>query len=268
MKINKIDIILIIVVVMFITIISYMVNQDHKIKQANQKIIALQKQNQQLKLKYEQIKKDKNIFVSLVNEKLLYIEKLLDINNTANNNLLNNINFIMQESLYKRLFLENIPNSSPVKYLRITSSFGWRIHPTEETKEFHPGIDLKTTMNTPVIAPADGIVEYAGVVNGYGRLIMIRHNYGFKTFYGHLNKILVKYGQFVKKGELIAYTGNSGFSTGPHLHYEIRYLGQLLNPYYFINWNIKNFDFIFKKEQKVKWEGIKKAIKWQIYLTK
>jgi len=268
MKIGKfINILLIfLVIVLTISVISYLVNQDHQIKQANQEIIALQKKNKQLKNNLEKTKKDKQIFISLVNEKLLSIEKLLDVNDTNSVSLNNKLNFISNEALYRRILLENIPSGTPVKYLRITSSFGWRIHPTEDSREFHPGIDLKTNMKTPVLAPADGIVEYAGGVRGYGRLLMIRHNLGFQTFYGHLNKIIVKYGQFVKKGEVIAYTGNSGLSTGPHLHYEIRYLGQLLNPYYFINWNFSNFDFIFKKEQKVKWEGIQQAVKWQMYL--
>lgn len=155
-----------------------------------------------------------------------------------------------------------VPSGSPVMYQGITSKFGYRTHPTLKRKEFHRGSDLRAVMNTPVHAPADGVIEYGGYNkrSGYGRLIIIDHNYGFKTYYGHLNKIVVKSGTFVKKGDLIAYTGNSGLSNGPHLHYEVRFLQRVLNPYWFIKWSADDYRQIFKKEKKVPWRSLITAI--------
>lgn len=158
--------------------------------------------------------------------------------------------------------LETIPSGSPVPYHGISSKFGYRIHPITHKRELHRGTDLKAKMNTPVYATADGVVEFAGSHNtkGYGRLIILDHAYGFRTLYGHLNKIKVRDGQVVKKGELIGYSGNSGLSNGPHLHYEVRFIQRSLNPYWFVKWDMGNYDQIFAKIKKVTWEPILQAI--------
>ena len=168
------------------------------------------------------------------------------------------INFAKLSSQHRAVMLELFPSGSPIEYHGITSKFGYRVHPTLHKKEFHRGSDMKAKMNTPVYATADGIVEWAGYhkKSGYGRLVILEHSYGFKTYFGHLNKIVIKSGEFVKKGTLIAYTGNSGLSSGPHLHYEIRFIHRTLNPYYFIKWTQKNYDEIFKKEKKVPWQSL------------
>lgn len=154
--------------------------------------------------------------------------------------------------------MQLVPNGTPIPYNGITSKFGYRIHPTLHKKEFHRGVDLKAPMNTPVYAPADGLVEYAGLHkrSGFGRLVILNHAFGFKTVYGHLNKVVVKSKHFVQKGELIAYTGNTGMSNGPHLHYEIRYMYDVLNPYWFIKWTLNNYNEIFKKEKKIPWQSL------------
>jgi len=154
--------------------------------------------------------------------------------------------------------LQFIPNGSPIEYKGITSKYGWRIHPTLHKREFHPGIDMKAKMRTKVYATADGVIEYAGNHrrSGYGKLIIVDNNYGFKTYFGHLYKIKVKAGEYVKKGQFIALTGNSGLSNGPHLHYEVRFIQRPLNPYYFIKWDINNFNKIFKKEKRVPWQSL------------
>ena len=154
--------------------------------------------------------------------------------------------------------LQLIPNGSPIEYHGITSKFGYRIHPTLGTREYHRGTDLKAKLNTPVYAPADGIVEFAGIhkKSGFGRLVIIDHAFGFKSYYGHLNKVVVKSKRFVKKGDLIAYTGNSGMSNGPHLHYEIRFMYTVLNPYWFIKWTVENYNEIFEKEKKIRWQSL------------
>jgi murein DD-endopeptidase MepM/ murein hydrolase activator NlpD len=162
------------------------------------------------------------------------------------------------DSQHRALLMQLIPSGSPIEYKGITSKFGIRVHPILKKKEFHPGIDLRAKMNTPVYATADGIVEWAAYhkKSGYGHLVILDHMYGIKSYYGHLKKSVVKSGQFVKKGTLIAYTGNSGLSNGPHLHYEIRFIYRKLNPYWFIKWTQKNYDEIFIKEKKIPWQSL------------
>ncbi len=109
----------------------------------------------------------------------------------------------------------------------VTSPYGLRWGGTD----FHPGIDIANDMGTPIIATADGIVEYAGWNSGgYGNMVDINHGNGIMTRYGHASQVVVVSGQAVKRGQLIAYMGSTGFSTGPHVHYEVHINGQRVNP--------------------------------------
>ncbi len=193
-----------------------------------------------------------------LSDSLSQIETLIGLKPIADESLADRVNMTMLNSSHRATLLELIPSGSPVEYRGITSKFGYRIHPTLHKKEFHRGDDMKAKLNTPVYATADAIVEWAGMHkrSGFGKLIILEHVYGFKSYYGHLNKIVIKSGQFVKKGDLIAYTGNSGLSNGPHLHYEIRFIHRALNPYYFIKWTQQNYDEIFEKEKKVPWQSL------------
>ncbi len=193
-----------------------------------------------------------------VSDSLSEIEILIGLTPVKSNSLQQRVDSAKQSSQHRATMLQLIPNGSPITYKGITSKFGWRIHPTLKKKEFHRGLDMRAKMNTPVYAPADGIVEWAGFhkSSGFGNLVIIQHSYGFRTNFGHLNKIVVKSRQFVRKGTLIAYTGNSGMSSGPHLHYEIRFLHQPINPYYFVKWSIKNYSEIFEKEKKIPWQSL------------
>ncbi|NPA17309.1 M23 family metallopeptidase [Persephonella sp.] len=155
---------------------------------------------------------------------------------------------------------KNIPNGSPLKTTVVTSRFGYRKHPVNGKRDFHPGVDLRAKWGTPVYATARGLVEYAGKKGNYGKLIIIQHNYGFKTLYGHLSRIKVKTGDYVEKGQLIGYSGSTGLINGPHLHYEVRYLQRPLNPVNFIKWKLENYRQIFEKERHVKWESLIKGI--------
>jgi len=119
---------------------------------------------------------------------------------------------------------------------RISSEFGWRYHPVLKRQEYHDGLDIAVNYNTPVISAAAGKVIFAGWSGGYGRLIKIKHNDQYTTYYAHLNKISVSIGQKIKKGQLIAYSGNSGRSTGPHLHYEVRKKGIPENPRKYVSY--------------------------------
>lgn len=158
--------------------------------------------------------------------------------------------------------LLQIPNGWPIVNTGISGKYGWRDHPILKKQEFHPGIDLMATLDTPVYATANGVVEFSGYnSNGYGYMVILIHNFGFKTVYAHLkNKIVVRSGTFVKKGDLIGYSGNTGLSTGPHLHYEVRFVNNTLNPSYFLNLNRQNMDNFFNQERRVPWESLIKLI--------
>ncbi|MFW6238072.1 MAG: M23 family metallopeptidase, partial [Halanaerobiales bacterium] len=117
----------------------------------------------------------------------------------------------------------------------ITSEFGWRSDPFTGEQEYHEGLDIGVWYNTPVLAAANGDVEFVGFKTGYGYMVKINHGYGYETIYGHLNKIEVSKGESVRRGEIIARSGNTGRSKGPHLHYEVRVNGVPEDPLEFIN---------------------------------
>ncbi len=112
----------------------------------------------------------------------------------------------------------------------VSSNFGYRTSPFTGVKEFHNGIDIAAKTGTPIIAPADGVVSSAGKTHGFGNLLTVNHGYGMKTIYAHLSEIIAKKGQAIKRGEIIGLIGNTGRSTGPHLHYEIHVEGVPVNP--------------------------------------
>jgi murein DD-endopeptidase MepM/ murein hydrolase activator NlpD len=266
---------IIFLIILFISgflMITYLNNLvEHKtklLKLQEKEITALLNRQYNLQNKISILEKNitqKQKFLEEVNVKISDIESILQINPPKEMGINEKLDLAKIDAVDKKYILQNIPNGYPVPYKGVSSPFGWRIHPILHKKEFHPGIDLRAKMKTPIKATADAIVEYAHYhkTSGYGNLIILDHNFGFKTLFGHLHKIAVKNGEFVKKGQIIGYTGSSGLSNGPHLHYEIRYLGMVLNPKYFLKWNLKNYNEIFKKEKKVKWQSLIKAIQWQ-----
>ncbi len=162
-----------------------------------------------------------------------------------------------------------IPNGKPLNYKRISTKFGFRIHPITKRKQLHSADDLTADIGTPIYAPADGVVVYAGKRKFYGNFLLIRHGMGFETAYGHLHRIGVKTGDYIKKGELIALCGNTGRSTGPHLHYEIRYLSKWLDPEPFIKeWSFKTYKEVIKKNKIVKWDSMIQKVREEIELIK
>jgi hypothetical protein len=112
----------------------------------------------------------------------------------------------------------------------ITSNFGYRMSPIYGTRQFHEGIDIANRIGAPVEATANGTVVGLGYQTGYGKFVKVQHGYGISTLYGHLSDTAVKEGQRVKRGEVVGYVGNTGNSTGPHLHYEVRVNGVPTNP--------------------------------------
>lgn len=113
---------------------------------------------------------------------------------------------------------------------RITSNFGWRIHPIYSIRKIHTGIDIPKTKGTPVYATGNGIVTRKGYSSGYGNFIEIKHAGGFRSFYAHLSKTMVTVSDSVSITQQIACVGNTGATTGSHLHYEIRKGKRFLNP--------------------------------------
>ena len=134
---------------------------------------------------------------------------------------------IRQEN-YRR---EMTPNVWPTNSTYVTSEFGRRYNPFDgTTSDWHGGLDIGDDYGAPIYATASGYVEQSGWYGGYGRYVRISHDYGYQTCYGHMSSINVSAGEYVKKGEVIGYVGSSGYSTGPHLHYEVLLWGQEVNP--------------------------------------
>jgi len=119
---------------------------------------------------------------------------------------------------------------SPLRSYRITSGFGVRFHPILRRWRPHHGVDYAAPYGTPVRSVANGTVIFAGWRRGYGKTVVVRHNNGYTTLYGHLSRIYVKRGQYVEQGQSIGAVGSTGLSTGPHLHYEVRHYGKRINP--------------------------------------
>jgi len=133
----------------------------------------------------------------------------------------------------QRSLLASTPSVWPVRGW-VTSDFSKRLDPYTAERVMHAGMDIAAPHGKDVLAPSDGTVVYAGLEGGYGNVLVIDHGYGIKTRYGHLAKILVKPGDRIRRGQNVAAVGNTGRSTGPHLHYEVRVNGVPQNPRKFI----------------------------------
>ncbi|MFQ6039295.1 MAG: peptidoglycan DD-metalloendopeptidase family protein [Candidatus Poribacteria bacterium] len=136
----------------------------------------------------------------------------------------------------QKLFLPGVKESrfgfsSPLRVrLVVTSRYGYRRHPISRRRIFHHGIDFRARPRTRVYAAQSGKVIFVGWLGGYGKLIIIKHDNQYTTRYGHLSTIKVRSGQKVKRGTVIGLSGNTGYSTGPHLHFEVRYKGKSIDP--------------------------------------
>jgi len=129
------------------------------------------------------------------------------------------------------------PNLWPVEG-QVTGSFGERIDPFNGEGAFHSGVDIGSSYGHPILAPADGLVTVTDTMGGYGKTIMIDHGSGISTRYGHLSGYAVTAGQRVQRGDVIGYVGESGRSTGPHLHYEVRINDTPVNPYKYLRMTV------------------------------
>jgi murein DD-endopeptidase MepM/ murein hydrolase activator NlpD len=130
--------------------------------------------------------------------------------------------------------LSDLPIAKPIKRFRVTSPFGRRVDPIHGRRAVHRGIDIDGRPGAPVHSTADGIVLEAGYNGAYGKTVHVRHRNGFSTRYAHLGKVTVKPGDVVAQGKVIGLQGNTGRSTGSHLHYEVHYRNVAINPYNFL----------------------------------
>ncbi len=150
-----------------------------------------------------------------------------------------------------------LPLGAPIKGGKVSSVFGMRFHPIWMKRMAHNGIDFDIASDTPIKATADGVVDAVEKApDGFGLMVSLRHAFNFKTVYAHLNKTHVAEGQIVRKGEVIATTGNTGLSTAPHLHYEVRYDEKPLNPHPFLNPDKDGIGRLIKQARSVPWESL------------
>ena len=175
---------------------------------------------------YEPSEKSEKTSLELLNENLRFLEEKATITGEELHQLLHELKEFDRE-------YDHTPTIWPTKG-RITSGFGSRIHPIKKTVIHHSGIDINVREGTLVRAAAAGIVEFAGYRRGYGYSVIIDHGYGLKTLYAHNSKLLVNAGDKVQKSSVISYSGNTGTSTGPHLHYEVWVDGRRVNPISFL----------------------------------
>lgn len=180
-------------------------------------------------------------------EEKLKIQNVMNIVNLIENKVkfeVANFNEINNKIKENSSLFESLPAIKPCDGEISVHGFGMRLHPILGVVKMHEGIDIITDIGTPVYAPGNGVVTFVGRRGGYGVALIIDHGYGYQTVYAHLSRIMVRYKQKVQRGELIAYSGNSGISTGPHLHYEVHYNGVKIDPELFFFEDLNVFDYI------------------------
>lgn len=183
--------------------------------------------------------------------------------NTADEEQVSNTHWMDLHTLKeKNMMLRMIPAGSPLVKPEVTSRFGYRMHPVHGSRRLHGGIDFRADIGTPIYATADGLVEWSGPhTSGLGTMIKLNHNFGFATTYSHLKAVNVRPRDYVKKGTLIGYTGNTGVSNAPHLHYEVLYLYKKLDPAPFLDWNTDNFSKIVDAHKGIRWKALARNVK-------
>jgi len=155
---------------------------------------------------------------------------------------------VMNMALNKEKLISCMPAIMPIsnKSLKSTASgWGFRFHPIYKINQFHYGMDFTANIGTMIYATGDGVIkEVQSIGGGYGKWIMIDHGFGYQTLYGHMSGFNVKVGDHVKRGNVIGYVGNTGSSTGPHVHYEVHKNGKPVNPqyYYFKDLNAQEYE--------------------------
>lgn len=202
--------------------------------------------------------------MQIVSDRLGDLEKVLGVEDSGAE-LESRLDTAAITSSVRMVMLTQIPSGAPVHNARISSGYGKRVHPVTGQVKFHRGQDFAVNTGTPVYAPADGVVEVTRASSkGSGNFLRLQHSYGFTSSYSHLQKFAVKSGDFIQKGDLIGYSGNSGLSSGPHLHYEIRFVGRSLDPRPFVDWGVNDFESIFTKVRGIRWESLVNKVELRV----
>ena len=154
---------------------------------------------------------------------------------------------ILEMTKTQEIRMENIPAIQPVMnkdLKRVASGYGMRIDPVYHVRRFHQGMDFTAPTGTEIFATGNATVKFSGWKQGYGNTVILDHGFGYETLYAHLYKSLVRKGQKVRRSDIIALVGNTGKSTGPHLHYEVRLNGKPIDPrnYYFYDLSPEEYD--------------------------
>lgn len=188
-----------------------------------------------------------NALVGAVSDKLDRLDNMVY-------NQIKSFDFLQSQASSMSERMTHVPAIQPIssKYLKtMASGYGYRRDPIYGTSRFHEGMDFSAAVGTPVYATGDGTVKSAGWESGYGNSIDINHGFNYLTRYAHLSEILVRAGQQVKRGDLIGKVGNTGKSTGPHLHYEVRLRGVPQNPvnYYFMDLTPAEYDEMIRQAE-------------------
>ncbi len=229
-------------------------NTQSKLAKNQKQLSAATKDNQQLNQELEVKNQQLDGLVERLDEVELVLGLQQPDQDTPPVDLETRVDTAAIDSAVRATLFRLLPNDSPVSYGRISSPFGSRINPVTQQRHFHSGIDLTCQPGETIHAAADGVVETIRPGNqGYGNYLTVRHTFGFMSLYAHMKSFKAKSGQFVSKGDVIGICGNTGRSTGPHLHFEVRFLGRALDPIHFIEWSPENFTPLFEQENKVQW---------------
>jgi Peptidase family M23 len=198
--------------------------------------------------RYEDIK-NKNIvhedFLVKLHERVDKLKRKVYIESKSQDDII-----VLAEN--KEKLFAAIPAIQPVankELIALASGFGMRIHPVYKVRKMHTGVDFAAQIGTPIYATADGVIDKLEVsFSGYGKVLEIDHGFGYRTRFAHMHGFAVRYGQKVKRGDLIGYVGDTGLSTAPHLHYEVFVNGVYVNPihYFFNDLNSKEYERIIE----------------------
>ncbi len=244
-----------------------------RVGKLNAEVSGLQSLHESIKEYNERLLTERNVLQQEVDEKaqslallgdeLESIEIMIGLRAEPERPLVQRVDTASQTAFEKRLMLQSIPSGFPVESERITSHFGMRMHPVRRRQAMHGGVDLHAPRGTPVYATADGVVEWASEhhSSGFGKMVKLIHNYGFSTIYGHLDRIDVNVGSYVRRGQKLGYSGETGTATAPHLHYEVRHLNRRLDPNPFMRWSLDEYDLLFAKEDRVEWESLVEVVR-------
>lgn len=229
-------------------LMGFLMGEIHDISQIKSQMIesyrATYKQNQALR---SQINAKSSELIE-VSQKVEDLEEIIDFSKNKDSLSYEPITKVLDPK--ERIFLlQIIPSGHPVENFRSTSSSKNRIHPLKGRYGVDSGIDYLIASGNPVVATADGIVELSRQntsSRGYGRYVKIKHAYGFSSTYAHLSNLIVKKGDFIKKGQIIGYTGRSGASNGERLYYEVKFLEGHQDAKLFTQWSEDNFESILQ----------------------